>query len=141
VLLVGAPLAIIGGVLHLPPFVLTRSLVRATSKDDDHPASNAVFLSIPIFLTWWLAAGASAFLAGPGWAVAMIPGLPFTGLVYLHYRDRSGGALRRVRSFLRLWRDPGLKVELEARLARWRTRMLNVEEDLIDSERRDTTDV
>ena len=48
VLIVGFVPAALGALVHLPPLVALRALVARLSKDEDHPASNAVFLSIPV---------------------------------------------------------------------------------------------
>ena len=130
ILLVGAPLAMVGGFVHLAPYLLTRHLVRALSQDEDHPASNAVFLSIPIFVAWWTGLAGLAFVVGTGWLPFVLLGAPFTGLVHLQYRDRAGGALRRLRTFVLWWRRPDLRRTLEERLTAWQAHLLAAEATL-----------
>ena len=141
ILLVGAPLALAGAIVGFVPYQVTRRLVRLLSEDEDHPASNAVFLSIPIFLTWWLMIGIAALFFGVGWFLVVTVGAPFTGLVYLGYRDRSGGMVRRVRSFLLWRREPDTRARLESRLGAWQARLLDVEESLTHPEDRGVSDV
>jgi glycerol-3-phosphate O-acyltransferase/dihydroxyacetone phosphate acyltransferase len=140
ILMVGAPLALVGAVLHAAPYQVTRRLVRAMSEDEDHPASNAVFLSIPIFLLWWVVLDLVALLSGPGWFILAAAGVPFTGLLYLRYRDRGAGMRRRVRTFLLWRRRPELKSRLEQRLQAWQERLSEAEDILIDLERRGVPD-
>jgi 1-acyl-sn-glycerol-3-phosphate acyltransferase len=141
ILLVGAPLALAGATIGFVPYQVTRRLVRLLSEDEDHPASNAVLLSIPIFLTWWLMIGIAALFFGVGWFLIVAVGAPFTGLVYLRYRDRSGGMVRRVRSFLLWRREPDTRALLEARLGAWQARLLEVEESFTHPEDRGVSDV
>lgn len=134
VLAVGAPLALAGAVLHQPPLSLTRRLVASLSKDEDHPASNAVILSIPIFVAWWLILGlATLFLLSPAWVPFVAVAVPYAGLVNLHYRDRAGGVVRRVRTFLLWWRRPDLLARLEDSIQRWQEQIRAIETDLIDA--------
>ena len=120
VLLVGAPLALWGWVTHLAPLALTRRLVATLSTDEDHPASNAVFLSVPIFLVWWLVVSGAAFtILGWGWGSLLVLSLFLSGAVHLRYRDRAGGTARRVRTFLLWWRRPELQERLAVGLVAW----------------------
>ena len=120
VLLVGAPLALWGWVTHLAPLAVTRRLVATLSTDEDHPASNAVFLSVPIFLVWWLVVSGAAFtILGLGWGLLLVSSLFLSGDIHLRYRDRAGGIARRVRIFLLWWRRPELQERLAAGLDAW----------------------
>jgi len=120
VLLVGAPLALWGWLAHLVPLTVTRRLVAALSTDEDHPASNAVFMSVPIFFVWWIVVAALAFLmAGGGWGALLVLSLPLSGAIHLRYRDRAGSVVRRVRTFLFWWRHPDVRERLSADLDAW----------------------
>ena len=117
ILLVGAPLSAWGWVNFLPAYVVTRSLVVRMSRDEDHWASNAVFVSIPVFACWTIALVAGLFAFLPAlWALSWAMTLPLSAAIALHYRDRAGGILRRVRTFLRLVRRPQLQATLQDRV-------------------------
>jgi len=110
--LVGAPLAAWGWLNHALPYGVVRALTRRMSSDADHVASNAVFLSLPVFpLFWLLQTAAVAWLAGGWWAASYLLSLPLTGAIALLWRDRMGGALRRVRTWITLLRHPGRQRE------------------------------
>jgi hypothetical protein len=131
VLLVGAPLAAWGWIANVIPLSVTRRLVAAMSRDPDHPASNAVFLSPPIFLLWWVVAVAlTAVLASPAWALALAASLPLTLAVNLLYRDRGGGAIRRARTFLLWLVRPEYRERLAAELDGWQKKLLALEGEL-----------
>ncbi len=133
VLLVGAPLAMAGAAVHFLPMVLTRRLVRVLSDDEDHPASNAVLLSIPIFTLWWFALClATALLFSGWWVLLSAVAVPYFGLVNLHYRDRAGGVVRRVRTFTLWLGRPDLKRHLEDRITEFQREVRAVEADLFD---------
>jgi hypothetical protein len=88
-------------------------LVRKTSKDRDHFASNSIFLGIPVFLLFWvMQTAAVALLASAGWALAYAVALPYTGAAALLYRDRAGSAWRRARTFLLFARHPSHRRKL-----------------------------
>jgi len=101
-MIAGAPLFAWGWINALPAYAVTRALVMKTSKDRDHFASNAVFLGIPVFLLFFvLQVAAVAAVAGSlGWAAVYALSLPYAGAVALLYRDRAGGAWRRLRTFV-----------------------------------------
>ncbi|HKD19607.1 MAG TPA: lysophospholipid acyltransferase family protein [Thermoanaerobaculia bacterium] len=112
-LLVGAPLALLGTLLHGPAFGLTRDLVARFSSDRDHWATNAVGFgavllplcaALELVLAW-------TFLTWP-WALALTVLLPYSGIYLLLYRDRAGGVVRRTRTFLRLLFRRGLQTRL-----------------------------
>jgi 1-acyl-sn-glycerol-3-phosphate acyltransferase len=114
-LLVGLPIAAWGTVNHWLPYGVLKALVRKMSTDRDHFASNAVFLSLPVFpLFWALQILAVAVLATPFWTVLYALSLPYAGAVALLYRDRAGGAWRRARTFLLFVRRPEARRKLVA---------------------------
>ena len=107
-LLVGFPLAAWGWLNPLPAYLTTRALVRKMSKDRDHFASNAVFLSLPIFPVFALVQVTIVALLTRSafWTVLYALSLPFAGAVGLLYGDRAGGAWNRARTFLLFLRRP-----------------------------------
>jgi glycerol-3-phosphate O-acyltransferase/dihydroxyacetone phosphate acyltransferase len=117
VLVVGLPLALWGWLNHLPALEVTRAAVRRLSIDEDHWASNAVFVSIPVFLLWYAVLAALAVLLLPGlWSVVYLASLPLAGAVALLYRDRAGSAGARVRTFITFVRHPERQARLQAEL-------------------------
>jgi hypothetical protein len=134
VLLVGAPLALWGWVTHWAPLAITRKLVATLSTDEDHTASNAVFLSVPIFLVWWLVVSGAAFtILGWGWGSLLVFSLFLSGAIHLRYRDRAGGMARRARTFLLWWRRPELQDRLAAGLDAWHEDVRALEPMLLNS--------
>ncbi|HYJ79616.1 MAG TPA: 1-acyl-sn-glycerol-3-phosphate acyltransferase [Longimicrobiaceae bacterium] len=107
IVLIGLPIALWGTVNGWLPYRTLRALVRRMSTDRDHFASNAVFMSLPVFAAFWaLQATVVALLTSPFWTVLYLLSLPYAGAVALLYRDRAGGAWRRARTFLRFVRHP-----------------------------------
>jgi len=120
VLFVGAPLALVGWLANVAPLSLTRRLVRRLSRDEDHTASNAVFIGPPVFLAWWgLSTFGAVALSGVGWGAGVAAALPLTGALALRYRDRAGGVIRRVRTFVQWLMSPRDRLDLAGRLERW----------------------
>jgi 1-acyl-sn-glycerol-3-phosphate acyltransferase len=112
-LLAGFPLAAWGRLNHAPAYALTRLLVRRSSRDRDHFASNAIFMGIPVFLLCYALQVTAAFLLLPAaWAALYALSLPYSAAVALMYGDRAGGAWRRARTFLLLYRRPRWRAAL-----------------------------
>lgn len=112
---VGLPLALWGLLNHALPFALVRAATRKLSKDEDHVASNAIFISLPVFpLFYALQTLAAAWLAGGWWSAFYLATLPFTGAVAVLYADRVGGARQRARTFLRLAANRRIQEKLTA---------------------------
>lgn len=131
IFLVGAPLAALGWLVHLPPFLLTRRLVAALSADEDHPASNAVFLGPPIFLLWWAGVVAVAWIAASAGGAALAAlALPLCGAIALRFRDRAGGAVRRARTFLLWLRRPELRERMAGAIEAWQDAVLEAEAEV-----------
>lgn len=117
ILLIGAPLALWGWINALPAYAATRTLVRRMSRDEDHWASNAVFVSIPVFGAWTVALLAAVLILVPApWSVFWAASIPLAFAVALHWHDRAGGIIRRVRTFLRFVRHPAEQRALQARV-------------------------
>jgi len=129
VLVVGFVPAVLGWLIHLPPLTLLRVLVARMSEDEDHPASNAVFLSIPVIGVWWALALVLAAVALPiRWLPVVVVALPFSAAVHLSYRDRVGATWRRVRTFLLWLRRPDLRTALEEEIQAWQGEVRRLEE-------------
>lgn len=112
-LLVGFPVALWGTLNHVLPFRLTARLARMMSRDEDHLASNAVFLSLVVFPLFYVAQIVAVWLAlSLGAATIYGVALPYSGAVAILYRDRAGGILQRTRVFVRFAFDPGVQERL-----------------------------
>ena len=112
---VGAPLAAWGTIHHAAPYLATRAAARALSTDEDHWATNTVYPGVVIFSGWYLLLLTLAWWIMPrGWAALYAVLLPFTGYYALLYRERTGSALRRARTFLRFSARPALQRDLAA---------------------------
>jgi 1-acyl-sn-glycerol-3-phosphate acyltransferase len=106
-LVVGAPLALLGALFHLPAYLAVRALARALSRDRDQWASNVVYPSLVLFPLTCVAEMALALALLPiGFALLVTLLVPYTGLVALLYAERTGSALRRTQTFLRFWAEP-----------------------------------
>jgi 1-acyl-sn-glycerol-3-phosphate acyltransferase len=117
-LLVGVPMAAWGALNHALPYVTLRALVKKMSKDRDHFASNAVFLAVPIVPFFYaLQIALAAFLLPLPWLLVYALSLPLTGAVALLWRDRTGQAWQRARTFLRFLRHPSAQRSLRAEVA------------------------
>lgn len=100
-LFVGAPLALFGIIHHLLPYCTVRAVARKLSTDKDHWATNVVYPSFLVFpLYYALAWGAIWVLLPPLWAALYCIAIPYTGLYAVLYAERTGGAVRRARTFL-----------------------------------------
>ncbi len=72
-----------------------------------------MFTGIPVFLlAYALQVMAAALLLPTAAAAGYAALLPFSGAVTLLYRDRAGGAARRIRTFLLFLRRPGYQRRL-----------------------------
>lgn len=110
---VGLPIRAWGEVNHFLPFQLVRWITRRISEDDDQVASNATVLSLPVFpIFYGLQTAVVAGFFGSGAAVLYLLSLPYSGAVALRHRDRSGGAVRRARTFLAFRRSPAIQRRL-----------------------------
>lgn len=112
-LLVGLPVAAWGWLNHLLPYHMTKLAARRMSTDEDHFASNAVFVGLAVFPTFYLLQIAAAALLLPTWgALLYAVSLPYSGAVALLYRDRVGGIRQRASVFLRFLFQPKVQRRL-----------------------------
>ena len=113
--LVGLPMAAWGTLNHALPYITLHTLVVKMSKDRDHFASNAVFLALPVVpLFYALQITAAVMLLPALWALLYAVTLPLTGAVALLWRDRTGSAWQRTRTFFRFLRQPAEQARLRA---------------------------
>lgn len=112
-LLIGAPLALCGFVLHGLPYALVGLALALIPHTAEEEATDKVAAGLVLYpLTWaiegWLAwhfGGAIAFIA---WALLLAP----SGFVALSWRERLARVEREIRGFARIMRDPGLLMRL-----------------------------
>lgn len=100
-LFVGAPLALFGAIHHLIPYCAVRAIARKLSTDKDHWATNVVYPSFLVFPLYYAVVwGAVCALLPPLWAALYCIAIPYSGLYAVLYAERTGGAVRRARTFL-----------------------------------------
>lgn len=100
-LLVGSPLALFGAIHHVIPYGTVRAIAHKLSTDKDHWATNVVYPSFLIFPLYYAAVGCALCLVlPPAWAVLYGITVLYTGLYAMLYAERTGGALRRARTFV-----------------------------------------
>ncbi|HEX3999832.1 MAG TPA: lysophospholipid acyltransferase family protein [Pirellulales bacterium] len=100
-IVVGAPMALVGAATHAVPYWTVRQLARRLSKDKDHWASNVIYPGLVVFPLYYLIAYSAAWLLLPAfWAVLFSVAMPYTGYYALLYGNRFSIALRRCRTFL-----------------------------------------
>jgi glycerol-3-phosphate O-acyltransferase / dihydroxyacetone phosphate acyltransferase len=114
-LLVGVPMAAWGALNHALPYLTLRTLVMKMSKDRDHFASNAVFLAVPIVPFFYaMQIAVAALILSLPWLVVYTLSLPLTGAVALLWRDRTGQAWQRARTFVRFLSQPAMQRSVRA---------------------------
>ncbi len=100
-LLVGAPLALFGTIHHLIPYCIVRAVAQELSTDKDHWATNVIYPSFIVFpLYYAILLGTICLLLPPVWAAIYCLAIPYTGWYAILYAERTGGAVRRTRTFL-----------------------------------------
>ena len=106
-LVVGLPLAVLGMVIHVVPYRLTRRLVRALGPDPDMEATTKLALGALLFLLWWVAeAVAIGATAGAAPLLVFVAILAPSGIVALTWQDRFARARRDLKSFVRFVMQP-----------------------------------
>lgn len=109
----GLPMAAWGTLNHLAPTWLARRLAARMTDDREAFVSNVVFLGLVVFpLCYLVQIGLVAALAPLPVALLYAASLPLTGTYAVLYATRVGGVVQRIRTFLRLARDPDLQAEL-----------------------------
>ncbi len=118
-LLVGAPLALCGFLLHGLPYLLVGLALRLIPHTAEEEATDKIAAGMVLYpLFWclegWLAwhfGGTPALLA---FAVLLLP----SGAVALSWRERLGHAAREIRVLARILREPGFLARLREEQAR-----------------------
>ena len=106
-LFIGLPSAAWGWLNHLLPYQVTKVGARKMSRDEDHFASNAVFVGVAVFPLFYVLQIAVAGWLLPAWAAVLYAvALPYSGAVALRYRDRVGSIRQRTGVFLRFLFQP-----------------------------------
>jgi len=112
-LLIGAPLALLGAINHLIPYFIVKFIARALSKDKDHWATNVVYPSLVVFpFCYTLQIAIACWLVPAFWAVIYMLLLPYSGYVALLYGDRARATKKRLQTFLYFFFNRIKQVEL-----------------------------
>jgi glycerol-3-phosphate O-acyltransferase/dihydroxyacetone phosphate acyltransferase len=100
-ILVGLPLAALGILNHLLPYLIVRYIARKMSVDKDQWASNVVYPGLAVFPFFYAVQLTATWLLLPTMgAILYTVALPYTGYYALLYRDRSLSSWQRARTFL-----------------------------------------
>jgi 1-acyl-sn-glycerol-3-phosphate acyltransferase len=115
-LLLGAPLALCGIVLHVVPYQLTAAAVRLIPHTDEEEATDKIAAGLVLYpLAWALEAWAAYAIGGKlaliGFLVALLP----SGFFALAWRARLTHVGQEAGAFLRFLRDRGLPRRLRER--------------------------
>ncbi len=88
--------AILGTLHHLVPFVLTRLLAARLDQPGRKTVStNRMFVGVPLYLLWYVAAGWWMLASFPTWfAWSWLIAAPFCGVIAIHYWRRAGRTAR-----------------------------------------------
>lgn len=115
-LLLGAPLALVGIVLHAVPYQLTGLLVRRLGRTDEEEATDKIAAGILLYpLAWALELGGALRLGGPWAAVGLVAALSPSGFFALAWRERLQRLGRELRALARCVRDRELPARLSER--------------------------
>ena len=111
------PLAAWGRINHWVPLRTARALARRTSRTPDEPAMNTIVAGLILVLMFYI--GQTLLVAWAfGWIAAAIYALslPVSATWDFRYEDRVRRAARRVRTYLRLRRNPDLQQQLSTEI-------------------------
>lgn len=115
-LLVRLPLALVGTVLNIVPFIVARTVGTFDVGRMDRRATRAVFAGIVAFPIMWLIAGVWAGIAWGttwGWVVGLLA--PVTGMSALRFLEGRRQLVDEARAYLLLRSHDRMKAELRAR--------------------------
>ncbi len=108
-LLIGAPLAFCGIVLHILPYQLTAAAVRLIPHTEEEDATDKIAAGIVMYPLSWLAEGWIAYaLGGKVALVVFLAALLPTGFFALAWHERLDHVAREARAFARFLRDRDL---------------------------------
>lgn len=112
-MLVLTPLAAWGRLSHWVPFRLARHIAMREVTSRDQPAMRTIVAGLALVLASYVTQGVIVWLLAGGWtATAYLLVLPIAADVDLRYTARIRGALRRMRAYLTLRRNPALAESL-----------------------------
>jgi 1-acyl-sn-glycerol-3-phosphate acyltransferase len=115
-LVLGAPLALCGIVLHVIPYQLTAAAVRLLHHTDEEEATDKIAAGLIFFpLAWSVEASAVLALWGGLALILFLAALLPTGFFALAWRERLERVRREARAFTRFLRDPDLPRRLRRR--------------------------
>jgi hypothetical protein len=106
-LIVVFPLAFLGAVAWLIPFILTRYMSPRFSLKLDQIATYKFVIAMMAFSIWWVTLTAAAYVfSGMELVLLVAAGLPVSGLAAIAWHDRQMQVRQDVRVFLRTLRYP-----------------------------------
>lgn len=115
-LLVGAPLALCGLVLHGLPYRATALVVRSLHRTDEEEATDKIVAGLLLYpLAWAVEGWAALRLGGAGGLAAFLALLLPAAFCALSWKERFGRVAREARALLRLLFQPSLLQGLRAR--------------------------
>jgi 1-acyl-sn-glycerol-3-phosphate acyltransferase len=115
-LVLGAPLALCGIVLHVVPYQLTAAAVRLLPHTDEEEATDKIAAGLVLFPLAWLAEACALFALRGGLALVLfLAALLPTGFFALAWRERLERVGREARAFARFLRDRDLPRRLRQR--------------------------
>jgi 1-acyl-sn-glycerol-3-phosphate acyltransferase len=113
-LLVGAPLALLGIVLHFVPYQLTAAAVHALHATDEEEATDKIAAGLVMYPSAWALEAWGAYRIGGPWGLALLAAaLVPCGFFALAWRERLGRLRREARAFFALRGDPALRERLQ----------------------------
>lgn len=129
--LIVGPLALWGRVNHWVPLRIARWMGIRTSRTPDEPAMHTIVAGVVLVLTFYVVQTTVATLLG-GWVAGLLyaVSLPVSASWDLRYADRRRRAAARLRTYLRLRRDPALHSSLVHDVAWLRSEAVSLSEAL-----------
>jgi 1-acyl-sn-glycerol-3-phosphate acyltransferase len=115
-LLLGAPLALAGILVHAVPYALTDLAVRLLARTDEEEATDKIVAGLLFYPLVWSAEGWCVLRLGGGWvlAVFLVTLLPL-GFFAIAWRTRLSRVGQEARAFVRFLRDRHLPRRLRER--------------------------
>ena len=127
-----APFALWGRLHHWLPIGAARAIVRRTSRAPEDPAMHTIVVGLGLVTLFYLLLGVVLWrVVGPWWALGWLATLPVCASIDFRFRDLTDRAVRRVRAFFTLRRDPVLRDHLRAEIARLRIEATALESALV----------
>jgi glycerol-3-phosphate O-acyltransferase/dihydroxyacetone phosphate acyltransferase len=115
-LVLSLPLALVGMLIHWPPYRLIGWSVRVLPHGAAEEATYKIIAGVVVFPLCWIGEGVAAWALGGGWALgALLIALPPTGFLALAWQERLARVRREARAFFRFLLDRDLRRRLVAR--------------------------